>query len=98
MRCAPWVAEGPLLTCIPLRDLEDDVAFISPIECPDGPVTATRNECDAPVAMTSDYYEATSQESAYSRLLGRVSRAEAELAAGDYEDGASFIARMRDRS
>lgn len=98
MRRAPWAAEGSIPIYVSMRGLEDDAAFMPPIECPDGPVTVTRNERDVPVAVTSECYGATSQETACLRLLERVLQAEAELAAGNYEDGPSFVARMRARS
>ena len=84
-------------TCVPMRDLKDTAAFTALVERSDGPVTVTRNGRDALVVMTSERYEAIGQELARARLLGRVSQAEAELAAGDYEDGPSFVARMRAR-
>ena len=47
--------------------------------------------------MKSDEYEAMQQELAEARLLGRIARAEREYATGQYSDGPSAIASLKEK-
>lgn len=93
----PQLMEKPrkLPTCVPIRDMKNTAAFTALVEEAPAPITVTRNGYDAFVVMRSDEYEAMQMELARARLLSRVSKAEAEYAAGDYVDGKEFTERMR---
>ena len=84
-------------TCVPIRDLKDTAKFAALVEGASAPVTVTKNGREAFVVMRADYYEAMRDQIARTRLTDRIARAEAELAAGDYMDGPSFTAMIRDR-
>lgn len=80
-----------MATCVPVRDLKDTSHFLSIVEGAGGPVTVTRNGRDALIAMTPEMYDGLLNELEHERLMRRLDRAEAELVAGDYVDGPSFM-------
>ena len=86
-----------MTTCVPIRDLKDTAKFAALVEASDEPVTVTRNGREVFVVMSAADYAAMGDEVARAKLLARILMAEDELAAGDYVDGASFTASIRER-
>ena len=82
---------------LPIRDLKDTAAFAQSVEDSPTPITITRNGVGAFVAMRCDDYEAMQVELAKAKLYERMELAEREYAAGNYADGSSFVASMRDK-
>ena len=84
-------------TCVPIRDMKDTAKFSALVQSAPGPVTVTKNGYDEFVVMRSADYEAMRDEVAKAEILNRMAKAEMELAAGDYVDGASFTQNIRAR-
>lgn len=83
--------------CVPIKDMKNTASFTRTVENAPGPVIVTKNGYDALVVMKSDEYEAMQQELAEARLLGRIARAEREYATGQYSDGPSAIASLKEK-
>lgn len=82
-------------TCVPIRDMKDTAAFTQLVDEASGSVTVTKNGHDAFIVMKTKEYEALQQELTQTRLLARITQAEAEYAAGQYVDGRAFTEQIR---
>lgn len=83
--------------CVPIRDMKDTAEFTRTVEEADGPVTVTKNGCDAFVVLQSSDFEAMQQELTKARLMERIMQAENEYVEGRYTDAGDFTHAVRER-
>ena len=82
---------------LPIRGLKDIAAVAQSVEESPTPIIVTRNGVDTFVAMRYDDYKAMQVELTKAKLYERMELAEWEYTAGNYVDGSSFVAFVKDK-
>lgn len=83
--------------CVPVRDMKDTAAFAKLVRESPEPVTVTKNGYSEFVVMRSEDYDLMCEEVAKARLLRVLVDADKAYEAGEYIDGDSFVADLKER-
>lgn len=83
--------------CVPVRDMKDTAAFAKLVRESPEPVTVTKNGYSEFVVMRSEDYDLMCEEVAKARLVRVLVDADKAYEAGEYIDGDSFVADLKER-
>lgn len=83
--------------CVPVRDMKDTAAFAKLVKESPEPITVTKNGYSEFVVMRSEDYDMMREEVAKARLVRVLADADNAYEQGEYVDGATFIAAMREQ-
>lgn len=86
-----------MAVCVPVRDMKDTAAFAKLVKEFPEPITVTKNGYGEFVVMRSEDYDMMREEVAKARLVRVLVDADKAYEQGEYVDGATFIAAMREQ-
>ena len=86
-----------MATCVPIRDMKDTAAFSRLVRESEEPITVTKNGYSEFVVMRSDDYDLLREEVAKARLMRVLADADRAYERGDFGDGPSFVAGLRQK-
>ena len=86
-----------MAVCVPVRDMKDTAAFAKLVKESPEPITVTKNGYNEFVVMRSEDYDLMCEEVAKALLVRVLADAYKAYEQGEYVDGASFVAAIRER-
>ena len=86
-----------MAVCVPVRDMKDTSAFAKLVKESPEPITVTKNGYNEFVVMRSEDYDLMCEEVAKARLVRVLADADKAYEQGEYVDGPSFVAAIRER-